>query len=219
MSEQKKVASVKKKAPSIVQAVSAKDLGLQEQKKAASSSSFSVWVRVLLQNWRQGTVACKGRSDVARSTRKPWKQKGTGRARAGSARSPLWRGGGVTFGPQARTKTLKVTKKVKKSVLKTMLFDNVKAGRVAALDWVLEGDKPKTSVAYKTLKAAGFHDKKIVLLVPVGDVLTAASFANIPSVKVMSFDQANAFDLAQSDHWVFLKKDFGNFKEMAGSWI
>ena len=63
----------------------------------------------MLQNWRQGTVACKGRSDVAFSNKKPWKQKGTGRARAGSARSPLWRKGGVIFGPQPRTRTLTIT--------------------------------------------------------------------------------------------------------------
>ena len=63
--------------------------------------AMAIYVRALLQNWRQGTVACKGRSDVSYSNKKPWKQKGTGRARAGSARSPLWRGGGVIFGPQA----------------------------------------------------------------------------------------------------------------------
>src|SRR5260221_13587778 len=68
----------------------------------ADPATFSTWIRVLAQNWRQGTVACKGRSDVAYTNRKPWKQKGTGRARAGSARSPLWKGGGAIFGPQAR---------------------------------------------------------------------------------------------------------------------
>ena len=68
---------------------------------------MSIYIRSLLQNWRQGTVACKGRSDVGYSNKKPWKQKGTGRARAGSARSPLWRGGGVIFGPQPRTRVLK----------------------------------------------------------------------------------------------------------------
>ena len=75
-----------------------------------------------MQNWRQGTVACKGRSDVAFSNKKPWKQKGTGRARAGSARSPLWRGGGVIFGPQPRTRMLKVAKQVKKKCFKCYLI-------------------------------------------------------------------------------------------------
>lgn len=71
-------------------------------------------MRVYLQNVRQGTVGSKGRSDIAYTNKKPWKQKGTGRARAGSARSPLWRGGGVVFGPQARIKMLKVPKKLSK---------------------------------------------------------------------------------------------------------
>ena len=65
--------------------------------KRAASVSFSIWIRVLAKNWQQGTVACKGRADVAYTNRKPWKQKGTGRARAGSARSPLWKGGGADF--------------------------------------------------------------------------------------------------------------------------
>jgi large subunit ribosomal protein L4 len=77
------------------------------------TQQFATWVRTLMQNWRQGTVGVKGRSDVARSNKKPWKQKGTGRARAGSARSPLWRGGGVTFGPQLRSRKLSVSKKTK----------------------------------------------------------------------------------------------------------
>ena len=81
---------------------------------------FQFGLRALLQNWRQGTVACKGRSDVAYSNKKPWKQKGTGRARAGSARSPLWRGGGVIFGPQATSRTLRVPQSLRKNVLNAL---------------------------------------------------------------------------------------------------
>ena len=75
-------------------------ISIASDKKIASKANFALWVRALLQNWRQGTVVCKGRSEVAYSNKKPWKQKGTGRARAGSARSPLWRSGGVIFGPK-----------------------------------------------------------------------------------------------------------------------
>src|SRR3990167_8761361 len=81
---------------------------LEVRSKNVANATFSTWVRVLLQNGRQGTVACKGRSDVAFSNKKPWKQKGTGRARAGSARSPVWRKGGVIFGPQARVRKLSI---------------------------------------------------------------------------------------------------------------
>ena len=100
---------------STMRTVVAQDLGFSEDsRKSVAPSTFSIEVRRLLQNWRQGTVACKGRSDVKGSTRKPWKQKGTGRARAGDVKSPIWRGGGVIFGPQKRVKTLKTTKAVRK---------------------------------------------------------------------------------------------------------
>ena len=110
-----------KKAP-LGSTVTAKDLGVDGISGSVPSAAFSIWVRALSQNWRQGTVACKGRSDVARSGKKPWKQKGTGRARAGSARSPLWRGGGVTFGPQPRSRSLTVPKRLKRGVLRGLLL-------------------------------------------------------------------------------------------------
>ena len=78
--------------------LSTKELGIETAQPEVSEVSFSNWVRALMQNWRQGTVGCKDRSEVGFSNKKPWKQKGTGRARAGSARSPLWRKGGVVFG-------------------------------------------------------------------------------------------------------------------------
>ena len=97
--------------------LSAKDVNFVEPNNENKSSvGFSIWVRALLQNWRQGTVGSKDRSEVSFSNKKPWKQKGTGRARAGSARSPLWRGGGVVFGPQPRTRVLKTGKQVKRNV-------------------------------------------------------------------------------------------------------
>ena len=87
------------------------------------------------------------------------------------------------------------------------------------MDWSVEGGKPKTSAAYNLLKTVGLSGKKVTLLISINDALTAASFANIPTVKVIAFDQANAFNLAQSDHWVFLKKDLDQFKGMAEKWI
>ena len=109
---------------------------------------MAVYVRSLLQNWRQGTVACKGRSDVAYSNKKPWKQKGTGRARAGSARSPLWRGGGVIFGPQPRTRVLKAGKQVKKIMFSTQfLFNFLEQGKVVSLNWDASHSKTSNSAS------------------------------------------------------------------------
>jgi len=210
-----------KKSAGKVAYMSVTDLGVDEfLRKNASPIGFAIAVRALQQNWRQGTVSCKGRGDmVSRSTRKPWKQKGTGRARAGSARSPLWRGGGVIFGPQPRVRTLSIPKKMRRNLFNALLFDFLKDKSIVSLDWRVEGDTPKTAPAYNAIKETGLIGKKMVLFVPSNDVVSSASFANIPGVKVLSFDQPNVFDLADSDFWVFLKKDFEHFKEMVQPWI
>ena len=205
----------------VVHVVALDDLGItQEVTKKISAVSVSVYVRALLQNWRQGTVACKDRGEViSRSNKKPWKQKGTGRARAGSPRSPLWRGGGVVFGPQERVRTLKVSKALKKNVLQSLFWNNLNKNNIFALDWMIEGDKPKTALAYNALKQTGLQDKKIILFVDSNDYQTHASFANIPNVRMLLFDQANAYALMDGDCWVFLKKDNDFFKEMVNRWI
>lgn len=198
--------------------ITAEMLGIQKPTKMIGLSSFSNWIHILRQNWRQGTVSCKGRADVDRSNKKPWKQKGTGRARAGSARSPLWRGGGVIFGPQPRIKTLKITKKLKKRVLKNIFFDFLTSGKLLCSDWSMKDNKPSTAAAYKLLKELNLLNKKITLFIPVQDKLTYASFTNIPQVRILYFDQLNAFDLTDNDYLLILKKDFEEFKR-ALSWI
>lgn len=215
----KQTTKKQKAANSIAQSVlSAQEVNLTAPENKVSTVAFSTAVRALLQNWRQGTVACKGRSDVSFSNRKPWKQKGTGRARAGSARSPLWRHGGVIFGPQERTRVLKVSKKLKTGVLNTLVFDRLNAGQVLCLDWAVEGDRPKTSAAFSALKNAGLVNSKVTVFVPANDILTYSSFMNIPSVRVLFYDQPNVFDLAQAERWVIFKKDIELFKEMVEKW-
>jgi len=183
-----------------------------------SPREFAVWVRALRQNWRQGTVGVKDRSEVAFSNRKPWKQKGTGRARAGSLRSPLWRKGGVTFGPQPRVRTLKVKQDTKHRVLHQMMWDLLNSKKVLCLDLETQ-TTPKTSIAYGMLRGAGVHQERVNLFVRPDDMVTQASFVNIPTVNLLLFDQVNAVDLASGDKVVFLKKDFDTFKEMVSRWI
>ena len=185
----------------------------------ASNALFSNWVRALTKNWQQGTVASQGRSDVSRTNKKPWKQKGTGRARAGSARSPLWKGGGVIFGPQARVRTLKLSKKARQKVMATVLADYIAAKNIICADWSIAGTQPKTSQAKELLKSIGLVNKKVVLFVAPYDLHVALSFTNIPNVRPVSFDQANAYDLTNSDCWLFFKKDMDHFKEMVGQWL
>lgn len=194
------------------------DLGLPEGVIFAPDS-ISNYVRALLQNWRQGTVWSRGRSDVSFSNKKPWKQKGTGRARAGSPKSPLWRGGGVIFGPQERTRVLKVNKKTRQLAMLSLLSDYLNRSSIIVADWVMPVEKPKTVHAHALLQQHGLVDKKITVFVASGDMLTYASFVNLPNVAVMSFDQPNAFDLMHSERWVIFKKDQDLFKEMVAQWL
>lgn len=196
------------------------DLGLASlERKELSGTGVSIYIRQLLQNWRQGTVGVKGRSDVSYSNRKPWKQKGTGRARAGSARSPLWRGGGIIFGPQPRVRMLKVSKKLKKAVFNNLLCDYLEHDKIRVLPWDFAGSAPKTSYAFNLLKTAHLADEKVTVFLPMNDVLAYASFINIPNVQVLLFDEANAFDLMNSKRWVVLQKDLSHFKEMVSKWL
>lgn len=218
MSKQKVTKSTEANVASL-HALTPAELNIADARKDVSPVAMAVYVRTLLQNWRQGTVACKGRADVAYSNKKPWKQKGTGRARAGSARSPLWRGGGVIFGPQARTRVLKTSTQVKRNAMNAILFDFLEQGKVLALDWNVNLQKPKTSAAYKLLKDNNLHDEKVVLFLPTHDQMSYSSFINIPNVQILFFDQPNAYDLVNGTRWVVFKRDLEQFKQMVSQWI
>lgn len=207
------------KSANLAHLVTSQDLKLdQESRLQASPESFAVAVRALLQNWRQGTVGCKGRSDVARTGKKPWKQKGTGRARAGTAGSPVWRGGGVAFGPQKRTKTLKVSQKNKKALFNALLWDRLNQQQIVELNWAPTGETPKTSLAYKALKEAGLTNKKIILFAAPHDYRVYTSFANMPNVQVLFYDQPNVYSLSHGDCWVVLKQDSDFLNKMVDAW-
>lgn len=186
--------------------------------KEMSPKTFSCAIRVLRQNWRQGTVGCKTRAELSFSNRKPWKQKGTGRARAGSLRSPLWRKGGVIFGPQPRVRNLAMNDKQKSLVFNNILFSRLNEKSIACLDFDISDKKPSTKIAKQVLISAGLSDKKVLLFLPFNDATTIASFRNIPNVNIISFDQPNAFDMANMGNWAFLKKDLEHFKEMILRW-
>jgi large subunit ribosomal protein L4 len=197
------------------------EMGFQVPQKEISSKTYSQGLRVLLQNWRQGTVACKTRSEVSFSRKKPWKQKGTGRARAGSARSPLWRKGGIIFGPQPRTRELDINRKQNKLILNNIFYNLFKKDAnksLLCLDFDLQKDKPKTKMASKLLRELGLQDKKVVLFLPFNDSVGFLTFRNVPNISIFCFDQPNAYDLSNGDCWVFLKKDMDLFKKMVSLW-
>jgi len=217
MDNQKEVNITTKQNASLLSTLSLSDLGVTWEQVDAKVD-YALWVRVLMQNWRQGTVGCKGRSDVARSGKKPWKQKGTGRARAGTARSPLWRGGGVIFGPQMRTRTLKINKKNKSRVIQQLMLGLVQENRLAILDWSINGDKPQTKQFVAALKKSELENKTITLFVDRTDFLIGLSIRNIANVHPIFFDSANAYSLSANEKVLVLKKDINQFKEMVAKW-
>lgn len=188
------------------------------QRKEANPVAYAQVVRALLQNWRQGTVACKTRGQVAFSGKKPWKQKGTGRARAGTISSPLWRKGGVIFGPMPRTRTLKVTKKQRKNTCNNIFFAYHDANKIHCLDFDISTDGPSTKKAFQALKGMGFARQKTVIFISLADEVNYTSLRNIKNVQLLSFDQPNAYDITHGDNWVFLKKDVELFKQMVAQW-
>lgn len=196
--------------------MSAQELGLEDT--CNTDVSYAIWIRALMQNWRQGTVGCKSRGEVAFANRKPWKQKGTGRARAGSARSPLWRGGGVIFGPQPRVRTLQVNKQNKSQVLAACVKNYAEAGNLFSFDWALTGEKPSTSLAHAAFQNAQLMGKKVSLFLHREDFIHWASMNNLGYVQVLSFDDVNAYELSLGNCVVVLKKDLGMFKDMVSKW-
>ncbi len=184
--------------------------------KEVAPSAFATAIRVQLQNGRQGTVGVKRRSDVAFSGKKPWKQKGTGRARVGSKSSPLWRKGGVTFGPDPRVRTLKISARQRALVLNNLFFAAHDAGSIQCLD--LNIDTPSTKSAVSALKAMGAYGMPVVVFTRFDDEAMLASLRTIPSVTVLCFDEPNAFDLSSARSWIFFKKDLELFTGMVSRW-
>ncbi|KKQ49121.1 MAG: 50S ribosomal protein L4 [candidate division TM6 bacterium GW2011_GWF2_38_10] len=193
-------------------------LDLDLTRKTENQVAFARAIRALLQNWRQGTVGCKSRGQVAFANRKPWKQKGTGRARVSSLRSPLWRKGGVTFGPQARVRKLSVNDKERTQVLNNIFFSLFDKNAIHCLDFGADIQTPKTKTAYQMIKGMDLTKQKVVLFLHFDDMANFATFRNIPNINILSFDQPNAYDLSNGDCWVFLKKDLELFKEMILQW-
>lgn len=193
-------------------------LDVKLEKREIDNKAFSVAIRTLLQNWRQGTVVSKGRSDVAFSNAKPFRQKGTGRARAGTKRSPLWRGGGVIFGPQPRTRMLKIPSKQASGVFNNIFFNALENKSIYCLDTLFDEKKPNTKAAYTALKGLGLENEKVLLFIPAMDEMNFMSFRNIPNVNILFFDQPNAFDLSGAKAWIFLKRDVQFFNDMVSRW-
>ncbi|MGK2948306.1 MAG: 50S ribosomal protein L4 [Acidimicrobiales bacterium] len=152
---------------------------------------------------RRGTQSTKTRAEVRGGGAKPWKQKGTGRARAGSSRSPLWTGGGVIHAPKPRDYSQRTPKKMIRLALKSALSDRATSERIVVLDWGL--DAPSTKGALAALAANGIDGRVLVVLRPEDEAIWK-SLRNLGNVHVCAVNELNAYDVLVSD-WVVFTPD------------
>ena len=175
-----------------------KDTELNELVFGIEPNNQAIFDMVLLQraSWRQGTHKVKNRTEVAGGGRKPWRQKGTGRARQGSTRAPQWRGGGVVFGPTPRSYTFKLNRKVRQLALKSALSQKVIDNELTVLD-TISFDAPKTKAMVKVLENLDANRKTLIVMDEVSENV-ALSARNIPGVKVINSKGINVYDILDS---------------------
>lgn len=166
-----------------------------------------------LANQRLGTHKTKTRAEVRGGGRKPWKQKGTGRARAGSIRSPLWVGGGTVFGPQPRSYKKTLPRKVRRLALKSALSSKVENGNLIVLEG-LHMAAPKTKEMATVLKNLNFADTKTLIVAGEEDINVVKSTDNIPGVKTVTATALNVYDILHYTKLVLLKDVVGTVEEV-----
>ena len=159
---------------------------------------------------RQGTHSTLRRGEVSGSGRKPFKQKGTGRARQGSIRAPQMTGGGIVHGPHPRDYAQRTPKKMIAAALLGALSDRARGGRIHVVDSLALGDTPSTK-AVAALLGDIATSKHVLIVLDRNDELSYKSVRNIPTVHVLPFDQLNAYDVLVSDDIVFTKGAFDSF--------
>jgi large subunit ribosomal protein L4 len=165
---------------------------------------------------RQGTHATKTRGAVRGGGRKPYRQKGTGRARQGSVRAPQYAGGGTVHGPQPRSYVQRTPKKMKAAALRGALSDRASNGRIAVVSQFVVGEVPSTSGALDVLRAAiGLLSEKlrgvVLVVTQPDDELTWKSLRNVPGVRLLTVGQLNTYDVLVSEHVVFTQAALADF--------
>ncbi|MDR1321014.1 MAG: 50S ribosomal protein L4 [Gracilibacteraceae bacterium] len=167
-------------------------------------------------NARQGTHSTLGRSEVRGGGRKPWRQKGTGRARAGTSRSPLWRGGGVIFGPKPRSYRKELPRKVRRLALCSALSDKVRGGNFIVVDKIAF-EAPRTKDMLKVLGALGVNNKALVVLDGGGAENVRLSIRNLPGVCAIRADSLNILEIMKHDVLIFTRDSVARAEEVLGN--
>ncbi len=169
-----------------------------------------------LANQRQGTSSSKGRSEVSGGGSKPWRQKGTGRARAGTIRSPLWRGGGIIFGPEPRSYFSKFPRKMKRLALVSALSDKARNAHLVVVD-SLQLPEIKTKKVIGILDKLGLDDKKCLILDEGANSNLMLSVRNIPRIKYSRAPLVNTYDVVNADVLLVTKAGLEKVEEVFAS--
>jgi large subunit ribosomal protein L4 len=191
-------------------------LDLRVAKEESANHIVYRALRRQLANARQGTASTKTRSEVSGGGRKPWRQKGTGRARAGSTRSPLWRGGGVIFGPQPRDFSQKMNRKERRLALRTALVSRM-ADLIVVKDFADQLPRPKTKDLTAAMGRWGVNvESKVLLITAEKQETVYLSARNIAKVKLIQADHLNMFDLLNADQIVATAGAISKIQEVYG---
>ncbi len=199
---------------------SAKGSAQLDLKVAKEETAAAVVHRALVRqmaNQRQGTACTKTRSEVRGGGRKPWRQKGTGRARAGSNRSPLWRGGGVTFGPKPRDYSIKMNRKERRLALRTALVNRA-ADLFVVEDFSQHLAQPKTKELVAALTRWGIEPgSKVLIITGERDENVYLSARNVENLRLISANNLNVYDLLHADQIIATEAAIAKIHEVYGN--
>lgn len=194
-----------------------KEVGKQELSETVfgiepNVSVMNDMVKNYLANQRQGTQSALTRSEVSGGGRKPWRQKGTGRARQGSTRAPQWTHGGIVFAPKPRDYSYTLNKKVKRLAMKSALSSKVQDNEMIVID-AISTDAYKTKTIAEMLKAVG-SEKKALIVLDTMDEKAIASARNIPGVKTAQVNTLNVYDILNADKFIVVKDAVSKIEEV-----
>ncbi len=194
-----------------------KEVGKQELSEAVfgvepNVSVMNDMVKNYLANQRQGTQSALTRAEVSGGGKKPWRQKGTGRARQGSTRAPQWTHGGIVFAPKPRDYSYTLNKKVRRLAMKSALSSKVRDNEMIVLD-AISTEEYKTKTIAQMLKAVGSEKKALIVLDTV-DKKVIASARNIPGVKTAQVNTLNVYDILNADKFIVVKDAVAKIEEV-----
>lgn len=194
---------------------SLRTLDLSDEVFGIEPNNQAIFDAVVMQraSTRQGTHSTKNRTEVRGGGKKPWRQKGTGRARQGSTRSPQWRGGGTVFGPNPRSYAYKLPQKVRQLALKSVYSTKVADGKLIAVD-TLDFTAPKTAEFAKVISALSIERKVLVVLPNEGNEFAELSARNLANVKVTTANSASVLDIVSADKLLVVQSALTQIEEV-----